>query len=87
MIADRLGDLLRMDAVLAGLGYGQLVQALAGLDVVLSCQREMRVVGFLLEQGQQRFQGRAHIADDAELDRRAAPDVLPSYIHLRDANA
>ena len=46
----------------------------------------MRAVALLLEQRQQRRERRAHVADDAEIDRRAATDVLRPEIDLRDAD-
>ena len=87
LVADRLGDLLRMDEPLAGRADGEIVERLARLGVVLLRLGEMRAVALLLEQRQQRRERRAHVADHAEIDRRAAADVLRPDIDLRDADA
>src|SRR5258708_12555656 len=48
---------------------------------------EMDAVARLLDERQYAFNGRADVADHAEIDRRAAADLFGPYIHLRDANS
>ena len=86
MVADRLGDLLRVDQPFAGRAFGKIVERLARSGVMLLCLGKMRVVALLVEQRKQRRQRRAHVADHAEIDSGAAPDVLRPQIDLRDAD-
>src|SRR5260370_12398578 len=53
VIADHLGDLMRVDQAFAGRADGQIVERLARFGVVLSGLRKMRAVAFLLQQRQQ----------------------------------
>src|SRR5437899_2014720 len=75
-----------MEETLAGRSLGEVVELLARLGVMLPGPVEMRAVALLLEQRQQRRERRADVADDAEIDRNAATDVLRPNIDLRDAN-
>src|SRR5712671_3228358 len=54
LLADRLGDLLRVDQPLAGRADRQIVERLAHFAIVLSRLSEVRAVTLLLQQRQQR---------------------------------
>jgi hypothetical protein len=49
LVADCLGDLLRMEEPLAGRSLGKMVELLARLGVMLLRSGEMRAVALLLE--------------------------------------
>ena len=87
MIADRLRDLLRVNNALARRAGSQSVEFLAGAAVMRARLGQMLTVGFLPQQRQQLTQRCAHIADNAEIDRRAAADVFRADIDLRDAHS
>src|SRR4029077_15373167 len=86
LFADRLGDLLRMEEPLAGRPLGKMVELLARLGVMLLRSGEMGAVALLLEERQQRRERRAHVTDDAEIDRNTATDVLRPQIDLCNAD-
>jgi hypothetical protein len=86
VIADRFGDLLRMNRFPAGRADGQIVEGLARSGVVLARLREVGLVAFLLQQQKQGGEGRFYVADHAEIDRGAASDLLGTQIDLHDAH-
>ena len=85
VVADRLGDLLRMDRPPARPADRQLVESLARLAIMFRRLIEMRAVALFRQQRQQRLERRPDIADDAKIDRRAPSDLLRPEIDLRNA--
>src|SRR5258708_17628695 len=85
LVADRLGDLLRVDRFADGPVDREPIESLARLAVMFRRPVEMDAVARLLDNRQHTFNGRAHVAHNTEIDRRAAADLFGPYIHLCDA--
>ncbi len=87
MVADRLGDLLRVDQPLARSADGQIVEPFACPGIMLLRPSQTGPVPFLLQQRQQRLDSRPDVTDDGKINRRPPSDLLGSDIDLRDVDA
>src|SRR5882724_9966540 len=85
LVADRLGDLLRVDRFATGLADREPIEILARFAVMFRCTGEMSAVTLLADERQHSFNSRANVAHHAEIDRRAAADLFGPHIHLCDA--
>src|ERR1700692_1164010 len=65
----------------------EVIKAFARLLIMMTRIVEMRRIGLLVEMRQQRSDRRGDIAHEAQLDRRAATQVLGSDIDLRAVHA
>ncbi len=74
-----------MDRFATGLVDREPIELLARLAVMFGRPVEMDAVARLLDNRQHTFNGRAHVAHNTEIDRRAAADLFGPYIHLCDA--
>src|SRR5712675_931076 len=72
LIAERFGDLLRVDRFATGLVDREPVEILARLAVMFRRPVEMGAVARLRDERQHTFKRRANVADHAEIDRRTA---------------
>src|SRR5712671_6983495 len=86
-LAHHASHLLRVDQAPPRTSLREIIKPLARLAVVPPRDVEVRGVGLLLETRKERFDRGGHIADQAELDRRPAPEVLRPYVELGDAHA
>ena len=82
-LVDHLGDILRMDRLAAGHADRELVEALAGIAVMRLRLGQERVAGFLGELRQQQRERAGDVADEAEIEARAAAQILGAQIDLR----
>ena len=83
-VADRLGNELRMDRLVAGLPGRQFVQILACLAVVGEAVIEMRAVALGLEPRQQPLDRGANVGEDSEIEPAATPEVFRPDVDLGD---
>src|SRR5208337_4506832 len=87
VVADRLGDLLRVDRSLPGRPDSEIVERLARLRVMALRSSEMPTIALLVDERQQRRERRSDIAGDPKIDRDTTPYVLGPDIDLRNADA
>src|SRR5262249_1664842 len=85
LLANRLGDLLRMDR--SASTHRQIIEGLARVRVVLTSLRKMCGVAVLPQQRQQSPERGLHVADDAKVNQGTAPDLLRAQIDLSDAHS
>src|SRR5258707_9370157 len=85
VIAERFGNLLRVDRFAAGLANREPIEILARSAVMFRRPVEMGALARLLDERQHTFNGRGNVANYPEIDWRAAADLFGSHIHLRDA--
>src|SRR3954469_359747 len=83
MIADDLGQILRMDRLAARRALGKRVQPFARLLVVRDRIVEMPAPNLGLQQWQQRLDGELDVADEAEIDLAAPAEIFRSDVDLR----
>src|SRR5216683_3213755 len=86
VVAERFGNLLRVNRFATGLVDREPVEILARLAVMFRRPVEMGAVALLADEREYSFNSRANVAHHAEIDRRAAADLFGPQIHLRDAN-
>src|SRR5580658_8133582 len=84
-IAQCPGNLLRMDEFPAGFSDRQIVKTLSRLEIMFHGLIEVSAVLFLLQQRKQGVNRRTHTADEPQMDRRAAAELLWPYVDLSDA--
>ena len=82
--ADHAGDRLRVDVARALIDDGQLVQILAGLDVVGLGTLQETAVRLLRQLGQQRGQCRLDVAQQAERQRTTVAQRFRPHVDLRN---
>jgi hypothetical protein len=73
-----------MDGRTPGLTHGQVVQTFSRRLVVLEAGVEIGAVLLVGEQRQQRIESGLDLADQTQIDRRAAPDLFPTQVHLEN---
>ncbi len=76
--------MLRVDRLAAGGAVGERVQPLAGLLVVREAVVEVGAVALGGEPRQEGAERRLHVADEGEVEPRAAAEVLGPDVDLRD---